>query len=246
MFIYSIIKSEGSVSDKIIIALAFVLVAVFSIVIHEVAHGYVAKLNGDLTAKLRGRLTLNPQAHLDIIGIAMMLLVGFGWAKPVPINPNNFTKYKRGMFTVSIAGITANLIIAGVCLLLYFLLYPLILQWIYSSLGGGNALVSVLAEFLYAILILGIRLNFMLAFFNLLPIYPLDGYNIINTLLPHNNGYQRFMIRYGSFILIGLIIIGNIGNVFGIQWLNVFSLFGNLITKLIEVISVQSIATFLL
>ena len=86
MFIYSIIKSEGSVSDKIIIALAFVLVAVFSIVIHEVAHGYVAKLNGDLTAKLRGRLTLNPQAHLDIIGIAMMLLVGFGWAKPVPIS----------------------------------------------------------------------------------------------------------------------------------------------------------------
>ncbi|MBR2350154.1 MAG: site-2 protease family protein [Clostridia bacterium] len=246
MFIYSIIKSEGSVSDKIIIALAFVLVAVFSIVIHEVAHGYVAKLNGDLTAKLRGRLTLNPQAHLDIIGIAMMLLVGFGWAKPVPINPNNFTKYKRGMLTVSIAGITANLIIAGVCLLLYFLLYPLILQWIYSSLGGGNALVSVLAEFLYAILILGIRLNFMLAFFNLLPIYPLDGYNIINTLLPHNNGYQRFMIRYGSFILIGLIIIGNIGNVFGIQWLNIFSLFGNLITELIEVISVQSIATFLL
>lgn len=246
MFIYSIIKSEGSVSDKIIIALAFVLVAVFSIVIHEVAHGYVAKLNGDLTAKLRGRLTLNPQAHLDIIGIAMMLLVGFGWAKPVPINPNNFTKYKRGMLTVSIAGITANLIIVGVCLLLYFLLYPLILQWIYSSLGGGNALVSVLAEFLYAILILGIRLNFMLAFFNLLPIYPLDGYNIINTLLPHNNGYQRFMIRYGSFILIGLIIIGNIGNVFGIQWLNIFSLFGNLITELIEVISVQSIATFLL
>lgn len=246
MFIYSIIKSEGSVSDKIIIALAFVLVAVFSIVIHEVAHGYVAKLNGDLTAKLRGRLTLNPQAHLDIIGIAMMLLVGFGWAKPVPINPNNFTKYKRGMLTVSIAGITANLIIAGVCLLLYFLLYPLILQWIYSSLGGGNALVSVLAEFLYAILILGIRLNFMLAFFNLLPIYPLDGYNIINTLLPHNNGYQRFMIRYGSFILIGLIIIGNIGNAFGIQWLNIFSLFGNLITELIEVISVQSIATFLL
>lgn len=246
MFIYSIIKSEGSVSDKIIIALAFVLVAVFSIVIHEVAHGYVAKLNGDLTAKLRGRLTLNPQAHLDIIGIAMMLLVGFGWAKPVPINPNNFTKYKRGMLTVSIAGITANLIIAGVCLLLYFLLYPLILQWIYSSLGGGNALVSVLAEFLYAILILGIRLNFMLAFFNLLPIYPLDGYNIINTLLPHNNGYQRFMIRYGSFILIGLIIIGNIGNIFGIQWLNIFSLFGNLITELIEVISVQSIATFLL
>ena len=246
MFIYSIIKSEGSVSDKIIIALAFIVVAVFSIVIHEVAHGYVAKLNGDLTAKLRGRLTLNPQAHLDPIGVVMVLLVGFGWAKPVPINPNNFTKYKRGMLTVSIAGISANLIIAGICLLLYFLLYPLILQWIYSSLSTNSAIISVFAEFLYAILILGIRLNFMLAFFNLLPIYPLDGYNIINTLLPHNHGYQRFMIRYGSLILIGLIIIGNISNAFGFPWLNVFSLFGNLITELINIISSESIAAFLL
>lgn len=243
MFIFNLLRSEGSIADKLIVALAFILVATFSIVIHEVAHGYVAKLNGDLTAKERGRLTLNPSAHLDIIGVAMMLLVGFGWAKPVPVNTNNFTNRKRGIFTVSIAGISANLIIAGICLLLYFLLYPVIIQAMYSA--GTNAIVNVLLNFVYSLLVLAIQLNFMLAFFNILPIYPLDGFNIINSFLPAGNGYQRFMVRYGSFLLIALILIGNIGNAFNIRWLNIFSLFGDLIAQMIDKVTIQSIMTFL-
>ncbi len=244
MFIFNLIRAEGSIPDKLVVALAFILVATFSIVAHEVSHGYVAKLNGDFTAKERGRLTLNPSAHLDPIGVVMMLLVGFGWAKPVPVNTSNFTNRKRGIFTVSIAGIAANLILAGLGLLLYFLLYPLIIRGMYSA--GTSAIVSVLLNFVYSLLILGIQINFMLAFFNILPIYPLDGFNIINSFLPIGNGYQRFMVRYGSFILIALILIGNIGNVFGIRWLNIFSLFGDLISNMIEQVTLQSILTFLI
>ena len=243
MFILNLLRSEGSIADKLIVALAFVLVATFSIVIHEVAHGFVAKLNGDFTAKDRGRLTLNPLAHLEPIGVAMMLLVGFGWAKPVPINPNNFTNRKRGILTVSLAGVSANLIVAGFCLLLYFLLYPVIIKTMYAV--GSSAVVSVLMNFIYSLLILGIQLNFMLAFFNILPIYPLDGFNVINSFLPYGNGYQKVMVRYGSFMLIGLILIGNVGNAFGIRWLNIFSLFGDLISQMIDKVTLQSLLTFL-
>lgn len=243
MFIFNLLRSEGSIADKLIVALAFVLVATFSIVIHEVAHGYVAKLNGDLTAKDRGRLTLNPAQHLDPIGVLMMLLVGFGWAKPVPINTSNFTNRKRGIFTVSIAGISANLILAGIGILLYFLLYPVIIKGLYVS--GSSAVVNVLLNFLYSILVLGIQINFMLAFFNILPIYPLDGFNIVNSFLPVGNKYQRFMVRYGSFLLIGLIIIGNVGNLLNIRWLNIFGLFGDLIAQMMDKLTLQSIITFL-
>lgn len=244
MFLFNLLRSEGSISDKLIVALAFVLVAIFSIVIHEVAHGFVAKLNGDLTAKERGRLTLNPSAHLDPIGVFMMLLVGFGWAKPVPVNPNNFTNRKRGIFTVSIAGISANVIVAGLSLLLYFLLFPI--QYKIDYAVASNPIVSVLLTFMYSLLILNVQINMMLAFFNILPIYPLDGFNMINTFLPYGNGFQKVMVKYGSFILIGLILIGNIGNAFGIKWLNIFSLFGDLITTMLNKVTLQSIMTFIL
>ena len=244
MFLFNLLRSEGSISDKLIVALAFVIVAIFSIVIHEVAHGFVAKLNGDLTAKERGRLTLNPSAHLDPIGVFMMLLVGFGWAKPVPVNPNNFTNRKRGIFTVSIAGISANVIVAGISLLLYFLLFPI--QYKIDYAVASNPIVSVLLTFMYSLLILNVQINMMLAFFNILPIYPLDGFNMINTFLPYGNGFQKVMVKYGSFILIGLILIGNIGNAFGIKWLNIFSLFGDLITTMLNKVTLQSIMTFIL
>lgn len=244
MFLFNLLRSEGSISDKLIVALAFVIVAIFSIVIHEVAHGFVAKLNGDLTAKERGRLTLNPSAHLDPIGVFMMLLVGFGWAKPVPVNPNNFTNRKRGIFTVSIAGISANIIVAGISLLLYFLLFPI--QYKIDYAVASNPIVSVLLTFMYSLLILSVQINMMLAFFNILPIYPLDGFNMINTFLPYGNGFQKVMVKYGSFILIGLILIGNIGNAFGIKWLNIFSLFGDLITTMLNKVTLQSIMTFIL
>ncbi|MBO8423592.1 MAG: site-2 protease family protein [Firmicutes bacterium] len=240
MFFYNLIVAEGTIAEKIVLALAFLIVAAFSIVIHEFAHAWVAKLNGDLTAKARGRLTLNPVAHFDPVGLLMMLLVGFGWARPVPIDPNNFTNYKRGMFTVSIAGVTANLISAGLMLLILYLAAPVLI----FNLSAVASL-QLLQNFVIDILVIGVQINFMLALFNLLPIYPLDGFNIVNSFLPHGNPYQTFMVRYGVFCLLALIIIGNVADMFGFRYLDIFGLFGDLITELIYKVLIASAEAFL-
>ena len=101
-----------SIQDKFIIAVAFLFAMVIAFTMHEYAHGIVAYWNGDNTAKNMGRLTVNPLKHLDVFGTLLLLFVGFGWAKPVPINPNNFEKIRKGVFTVSIAGVTMNLLLA--------------------------------------------------------------------------------------------------------------------------------------
>lgn len=106
------IRENGRLGLLYVLALLFAIV--FALVLHEVAHGLVALWNGDPTAKMYGRLSLNPLKHFDIFGLLMMLIVGFGWAKPVPVDPRNFKKYKTGCVTVSIAGILTN-IFAGVC-----------------------------------------------------------------------------------------------------------------------------------
>ena len=105
----------GLTRETLLIVLAEILAVVFALVLHELAHGLIALLNGDNTAKLYGRLSVNPLRHFDIVGLAMMLLVGFGWAKPVPINPNNFKNRKVGAITVSVAGIVTNLLLAFLC-----------------------------------------------------------------------------------------------------------------------------------
>ena len=102
------IYSSYNIADILILA----LVVIISIILHELAHGYVALWNGDATAKVKGRLTLNPLAHFDIIGFFMLMTVGFGYAKPVPVNPFNFRHQKRGIFTVAIAGVTVNILLA--------------------------------------------------------------------------------------------------------------------------------------
>lgn len=228
MFFYDLLKTNASISEKLIVALACIVAIVFSIVMHEVSHGFVAKLNGDLTAKQKGRLTLNPAVHFDLWGVIMMLFVGFGWAKPVPINPGNFKNRKIGMITVSLAGIVTNLLLAGITLLLLYLLIPVL----FSSSASNT--VGVLKQLGLYLLIYMISINFMLAMFNLLPIYPLDGYNLVNTFLPYGNPYQTFMIRYGFFILIGLILIGQVGEMLGLPFLNIFGSFFDLIYSLIN------------
>ena len=116
MLIYQIFTSGNFVSGLLML-LAIVIVGAFAIMLHEVAHGYAAYLNGDFTAKYAGRLTLNPLKHFDILGTIMMLIVGFGWAKPVPIDSRNFTNYRKGMLMTSLAGVTMNLILAVVALI---------------------------------------------------------------------------------------------------------------------------------
>lgn len=227
MLLYRLLASGDSILNKLISTLALALAATIAIVLHEISHGYAAKLNGDLTAKARGRLTLNPIAHFDMLGLLLLLVVGFGWAKPVPIDPRNFKDYKKGMITVSIAGVCTNLVLGSIGLLLAYLLSPIL------TLQTTNLGISLLQVFFLYSIIYGIQINFALALFNILPIYPLDGFNLLNTFLPRGNSYSRFMYRYGMWVLIGIILIGQIASMLNFKYLNIFGLFNELIADLV-------------
>jgi Zn-dependent protease len=174
--------------------LTFVLLAIpllYSIIIHELAHGWVAYKMGDSTAKWLGRLSLNPIRHLDPIGTAALFLVGFGWAKPVPVNFANLRDQRRGLIFVSAAGITANLILA------FFSYFAL--QYFYPVLSGRF---RMMLEFMGYI-------NIILASFNLIPIPPLDGSKILMGFSTKSFQYTLQRLEpYGMFILVGLLMIG--------------------------------------
>lgn len=178
--------------------IAFILL--YSIILHELAHAKVAEMFGDGTARLMGRITLNPLPHLDLFGTllpVMLLMSGspivFGWAKPVPINPYNFTDQRRGMLFVSAAGIVTNLFVA----------------WLLATLVkflpvASNTNMLILTQALK----FGVRINIVLAVFNLIPVPPLDGSKILSMLLPYR--YAEFIYRmepYGFIILILILIL---------------------------------------
>ena len=179
-------------SDILTFLIALVAI-VLSIMLHEVAHGLVALWNGDDTAKRAGRLNLNPVSHFDPVGFLMLIFLRFGYAKPVPVNPYNFKNIKVGMFTVSVAGVTLNLILAFFC-------YPL-----YVVCSEINYLSTFL---LYMVVV-----NLNLAAFNLLPLYPLDGYRILNCFIPETNKFMSFLKNYSRYILIFLLALGIIRDV---------------------------------
>ncbi|MBP8763121.1 MAG: site-2 protease family protein [Acetoanaerobium sp.] len=161
---------------------------------HEFAHGLAAYAMGDDTAKNAGRLSLDPMKHIDPIGFIMLFIMRFGWAKPVPINENNFRHERLGLFFVSIAGITMNLILA--------LIFQLILFFT-ADIVQLSAYVDVMRGIVW--------INIMLAAFNLLPIPPLDGSKIIYTFLPKNLRFTFYKYEsYGSIILIILLLTGGI------------------------------------
>lgn len=167
-----------------------------ALTVHEFAHGWVAYRLGDPTARDQGRLTLNPLAHLDLIGTIMLFIVHFGWARPVPVNPSYFQNPLRGMVWVALAGPASNVVLA--------LLLGLTLQ----SLMGMGLVGSF--SFTYMLLTYAVFINLMLAFFNLIPIPPLDGSKIVGGLLPlrFQDAWARFE-QFGFIILIGLIFMGS-------------------------------------
>ena len=167
--------------------------AFLTIVLHEMAHGFVAYLLGDRTAKNAGRLTLNPIKHIDVLGLIAMIIFGFGWAKPVPVNPYYFKKRKSGMALTAFAGPACNIILALIGLLIYKAL-------LYMPMPLG-----AMAEFVYAFsvfIVTFITLNVGLAIFNLIPIPPLDGSKILNTILPERIYFKIMQYeRYGFLVL---------------------------------------------
>lgn len=180
--------------------LIFVPVILFSLTIHEYAHAYIANKLGDDTAKRLGRLTLNPLKHLDPIGTILLLLVHFGWAKPVPVDPRNFKDPKKDMLYVAIAGPISNIITAIISgILLKFIVFNL------ASSGAFGAYTLPLIQFLVWMIFIGV----VLAVFNMLPIPPLDGSRVLYGLLPdHLANSIKKIETYGILIVFGIILFG--------------------------------------
>ncbi|BCS87923.1 site-2 protease family protein [Pseudodesulfovibrio sediminis] len=182
-----------------------------ALVLHEVAHGYVAYLLGDPTAKSLGRLTLNPLKHLDPLGTLAFFFVHFGWAKPVPVNPRYFKEPRKGMMLTGMAGPATN-----------FALAALFAGWFHIMQNFGVDGHSPL----YSVAFYGVFINLILGIFNLLPIPPLDGSNVVAYFLPPQVAFKYMSLsRYGFMILIGIILLGNFTNI---------SLFGKIIMPFVS------------
>ncbi|MBR4036224.1 MAG: site-2 protease family protein [Oscillospiraceae bacterium] len=175
------------------------IVFLTTIPVHEAAHAFVADKLGDPTARYRGRLTLNPAAHFDLMGCIAMLVFGIGWAKPVPINPMNFDDRKKGMAISAAAGPVSNLLLAAVSLIFAKVLF-------YTGAMSGF---GVVASTLYTIFSTMCSINISLAIFNLLPFPPFDGSRIFNYFLS-DRFYFRIM-EYEQYIFIGIFVLLYLG-----------------------------------
>jgi len=193
---------------------AFFLLAIpvlYSIIIHELAHGWVAYSMGDPTAKQAGRLSLNPLKHLDPVGTLMLFIFGFGWAKPVPINLAYVRDMRKGLILVSSAGIIANIVVAFVAFLLLRIISP--------SAEAIGLLLHYLAQ-----------INIILAAFNLIPIPPLDGSKVLMGFMSERFQYLFSRLEpYGLFIIIALLYIGALNPVIAMFRRIILSMIGSLL-----------------
>lgn len=219
----------------------FVVAILLSLILHECAHGWVALRCGDPTAQMLGRLTLDPRKHLDPLGTVLMFLLGFGWAKPVPVNPRNFRNYRRDEYLVSIAGIVVNfslfLICTGLSVLVnrlmvganFFAMYDSGIEerhWLFINLSnsiayGGASLPADLTsymampwlQYIQRFLVMMRTINLSLAVFNLLPIPPLDGFQLVNHLLRGRLRITQQVFEVTRIVLMVVCLTGVLGRI---------------------------------
>ncbi len=207
--------------------LARLIVLFTAITVHECAHGYVAYKLGDPTAKYSGRLTLNPIAHLDPIGALCMVLFGFGWAKPVPINPMYFRDRKKGSALTALAGPLSNIVLAFVSTIFAALYYAFVL----AKFPG------ILTSFVFEVFVQLAFVNISFAIFNLIPFPPLDGSKILGMFLSYQN-YNKLLMyeRFGFPILMILSLTGILGKILGFFITPLYNLWYMAFTGLVSIL----------
>lgn len=196
------------------------LVLLTAMPVHEYAHGYIASRLGDQTARNQGRLTLNPLRHLDPLGSILLIFTGFGWAKPVQVDPRYFKNPRKGMALTSLAGPVSNILLALVTMILYKLLLA------FSPVVRGSLLLNLLLVLLDAV----IFTNLYIAVFNLLPVPPLDGAKIFGAILPDK--YYFTLMRYERYIALVLMVL-----IFANVLTRPLRFAGNLLYNLLDIIT---------
>lgn len=203
-----------------------IIAIILVMTVHEFSHAFVAVKCGDDTPRMKDRLTLNPIAHFDSMGFCLLILTGFGWAKPIPVNPHNFKNKKRGTIFVSLAGVASNLIGAFIC-------FPL-----YLICGKYLPDVLIFDEIIITTLYYCYSYNLCLFIFNLLPFYPLDGFIFLSTIIDKSSKILDFLYEKGYKILLALLVISflaknmvSINPIF--RYLDVLGIFMDLIYRII-------------
>ncbi|MGW8313403.1 MAG: site-2 protease family protein [Desulfuromonadales bacterium] len=189
--------------EHVLLKVSVMLVpALLAVTMHEVAHGFIAEKLGDPTARLLGRLTLNPLKHLDPIGTIALLVFGFGWARPVPVNSNNLRRSQKDMIWVSLAGPAANLMLAIFCALLLRVVVA-----VAATLSEHSPLLTLINP-VGLMAAFGLYINIILCLFNLLPIPPLDGGRVLMGILPEQQAQMLRRVEPFGLLLIVFLIFG--------------------------------------